>query len=60
MDNLFVDTIIVIDLLQKREEFFEEAQELFTLADKKQVKLFISSLTIANTHFFTFKILQLK
>ncbi len=51
MDNLFVDTIIVIDLLQKREEFFEEAQELFTLADKKQVKLFISSLTIANTHF---------
>lgn len=51
MDNLFVDTNIVIDLLQKREEFFEEAQELFTLADKKQVKLFISSLTIANTHF---------
>lgn len=51
MDKLFVDTNIVIDLLQKREGFFEEAQELFTLADKQKVKLFISSLTIANTHF---------
>ncbi len=55
MDKLFVDTNIVIDLLQKREEFFEEAQELFTLADKKKVKLFISSLTIANTHFLLSK-----
>lgn len=55
MDKLFVDTNIVIDLLQKREDFFEEAQELFTLADKKKVKLFISSLTIANTHFLLLK-----
>lgn len=55
MDRLFIDTNIVIDLLQKREEFFNEAQELFTLADKKQVKLFISSLTIANTHFLLSK-----
>jgi len=55
MDKLFVDTNIVIDLLQKRKEFYEEAQELFTLADKKKVKLFISSLTIANTHFILSK-----
>lgn len=55
MDKLFVDTNIVIDLLQKRVEFYEEAQELFTLADKKKVKLFISSLTIANTHFLLSK-----
>lgn len=55
MDKLFVDTDIVIDLLQKREDFFKEAQELFTLADKKKVKLVISSLTIANTHFLLSK-----
>lgn len=55
MDKLFVDTNIVIDLLQKRKDFFEEAQELFTLADKRKVKLFISSLTIANTHFLLSK-----
>lgn len=51
MDCLFIDTTIVIDLLQKREDFYKEAQELFTLADEKKVKLCISSLTIANTHF---------
>ena len=55
MDKLFVDTNVVMDLLQKREEFFEEAQELFTLADKKKVRLFISSLTIANTRFLLSK-----
>ncbi|WP_118195937.1 type II toxin-antitoxin system VapC family toxin [Albibacterium indicum] len=55
MDRLFVDTNIVIDLLQKRAEFYEDAQGLFTLADKRKVKLFISSLTIANTHFILTK-----
>lgn len=51
MEKLLVDTNIVIDLLSKREEFYREAQELFTLADHKEIKLYISSLTIANTHY---------
>ena len=51
MDKLFIDTNIVIDLLQKREAFYAEAQALFTLADQKKISLSISSLTIANTHF---------
>lgn len=51
MEKLYVDTNIVLDLLQKREAFYVEAQELFTLADKKKVKLYVSSLTIANTHY---------
>ncbi|MES2765151.1 MAG: PIN domain-containing protein [Bacteroidota bacterium] len=51
MDKILVDTNIVIDLLSKREEFYRDAQELFTLADHKQVKLYISALTIANTHY---------
>jgi predicted nucleic acid-binding protein len=41
----------VIDLLSRREPFFEEAAELFSLADKKQVELSVSSLTIANTSY---------
>lgn len=41
----------MLDLLNKREEFYEEAQELFLLADTKKVKLFVSSLTIANIHY---------
>jgi len=51
MKKLFVDTNIVIDLLSRREPFFEEAATLFSLADKKQVELSISSLTIANTSY---------
>lgn len=51
MDRILVDTNIVLDLLLKREQFFEDAQNLFTEADRGQVKLFISSLTIANIHY---------
>ncbi len=51
MENVFVDTNIVIDLLQKRDEFYKEAQELFTLADRKRLKLYISALTFANTYY---------
>ena len=50
MEKLLVDTNIVIDLLSKREEFFQEAQELFTLADNNKVELYVSALTFANTH----------
>lgn len=51
MDKILVDTNIVLDLLGKRKLFFLEAQELFTLSDKKKVKLFVSSLTFANTYY---------
>jgi len=50
MDKILVDTNIVIDLLAKRDKFLTEAQELFTLSDRKKVKLYVSSLTFANTH----------
>jgi predicted nucleic acid-binding protein len=51
MRRIFVDTNIVIDLLSRREPFFEEAALLFSLADKKQIELTVSSLTIANTNY---------
>ncbi len=34
MKKLFIDTNIVIDLLSQRDPFFEEAAQLFSLADK--------------------------
>ena len=55
MERLLVDINIVIDLLAKREEFFREAQELFTLADNKKVELIVSALTFANTHYLLSK-----
>ncbi|MDA3904774.1 MAG: PIN domain-containing protein [Bacteroidales bacterium] len=51
MKKLFVDTNIVIDLLSYREPFYEEAAQLFSLADQKIIELSISSLTIANTSY---------
>lgn len=51
MKKLFIDTNIVIDLLSRREPFFEESASLFSLADRKIVDLSASSLTIANTSY---------
>ena len=51
MKKLFIDTNIVIDLLSRREPFFDESAKLFSLADKKIIELNISSLTVANTSY---------
>lgn len=51
MDRILVDTNIVLDLFAKRKEFIIEAQELFTLSDKNEIKLYFSSLTFANTYY---------
>ncbi|MDN3641794.1 PIN domain-containing protein [Lutimonas halocynthiae] len=59
MDALLVDTNIVLDLLAERKEFLIEAQELFTLSDKKEVKLYVSSLTFANTFYILSQNLKL-
>lgn len=55
MEHVFVDINIVIDLLQKRENFYQEAQELFTKADRKKLKLYISALTFTNTYYILSK-----
>jgi len=55
MENLLIDTNIIVDLLSKRKNFYQDAQELFTLADEQEIKLYISSLTFANTHYLLSK-----
>lgn len=51
MKNLFIDTNIVIDLLSRREPFYDESATLFSLADQKIIEINISSLTVANTSY---------
>jgi predicted nucleic acid-binding protein len=51
MENIFVDTNIIIDLLAKRDLFYKDAQVLFTLSDKKEIQLCISSLSFANAYY---------
>lgn len=51
MTKVLVDTNIVIDLLAKREGFFFEAAQLFSLSDRRILSVSVSSLTFANTGF---------
>lgn len=55
MIRVFLDTNILIDLLAQRSPFYLDAAKLFTLGDKDEIKLFISSLTLANTHYILSK-----
>jgi len=49
MTKLLVDTNIIIDLLSKRKNFYPAAASLFTFADQKKIKLFVSSITFTTT-----------
>lgn len=51
MSKLLIDTNVVLDLLSKREPFYDSAAKLFSLADKKKLVLSVSSLTLANTNY---------
>lgn len=55
MKKVFVDTNIVIDLLAKREPFYEEAAGLFSLADQNIISLSVSAITIVNTNYIILK-----
>ena len=55
MKRLFIDTNIVLDLLAEREPFYVAAAKLFSLADKEEATLIVSSLTFANTNYILTK-----
>ncbi len=51
MKKIFADTNIVLDLLSRRDPFFEDAATLFSMADNLQIELSVSSLIVANTSY---------
>lgn len=55
MSRILIDTNIVIDLLAQREPFYENAAAIFSMADNKQVSLYISALSFANTNYILSK-----
>ena len=58
--NVFIDTNVIIDLLAKREPFYHESLQLFSLADSKQIELTISALSLINTHYILNDVMKLK
>lgn len=55
MQSIFIDTNIILDLLAHRMPFYTEAAKLFSLADKKKVKLYISALCLADINYILSK-----
>ena len=51
MTRLFLDTNIVVDLLERREPFCQDAVKLFTMAYNKQVQLVVSPMTYSTASF---------
>ena len=58
--NVFIDTNIIIDLLAKREPFYLESLQLFSLADSNQIDLTVSALSLVNTHYILNDVMKLK
>ena len=55
MTRLFLDTNIVVDLLDRREPFCHDAVRLFTMAYHKQVQLIVSPMTFSTASFLLHK-----
>lgn len=58
MKKIFVDTNILIDFLTQRKPFDIKAGVIFSLAEKGEISLGVSALSIANTHYHLLKNLK--
>lgn len=58
--NVFIDTNVIIDLLAKREPFYHESLQLFSLADSNHIQLTVSALSLVNTHYLLNDVMKLK
>ena len=55
MEKVFVDTDIILDVLSKREPFYEFAAHLFSKADKREIEIGVSSLSFSNLNYLLSK-----
>lgn len=51
MTPVFVDTDVCLDLLSKREPFYEYSAQLFMLSEQKRLKIYVSSLTFSHIYY---------
>ena len=57
--KIFIDSDVILDLLCKREPFYQFAAEIFTLGDTKKIDLVTTSLVYANVFYILRKILRI-
>ena len=60
MKKVFIDTNVLIDLLADRKPFSKHAVDIFNRAEKDKIALFVSSHSIATTHYLLKKYIDEK
>ncbi len=60
MNRILIDTNVILDLLARREPYYLDSKKLFSLADKSELQLIISALSIANAYYILNDILKIK
>lgn len=51
MERLFVDTDVVLDLLEERAPFYKSVAQLFSKADQNEIRILVSSLSFTTIHY---------
>ena len=60
MTKILVDTNVILDLLAKRDPYYIESQQIFSLADLGRIELVASSLSLVNAHYVLNHALKIK
>lgn len=59
MVKVFLDTNVVIDLLGKRQPFYEDAKLFLILAQRELIKLFIAESSLGNLYYLAFEVYKI-
>ena len=51
MENVFIDTDVIVDVLTDRQPFSLESARIFSLIDQKKIKGCVSSLSFSNLYY---------
>ena len=51
MENVFIDTDVIVDFLTDRKPFSLESAKIFSLIDQKKIKGCVSSLSFSNLYY---------
>ena len=60
MRKVFLDSDVVLDFLTKRKPFVEESMRIFEYSARKELGIYISSLSINNIHYVVSKLESVK
>jgi len=55
--KIFIDTNILLDVLTAREPFYENSAVIWSLAEKRQAKGYISAISVNNIYYITKKMI---